>query len=61
MGTFIYKKAYLRVCGANFDLKKFKDSQRHISNYSIQKDSELVMSSDELIDFLHQMNPSKYG
>ena len=23
MNAFIYKKAYLRVCGAHFDLRKF--------------------------------------
>ena len=35
LSVFIYKKTYLRICGAHFDLSKFEDSQRHISNYSV--------------------------
>ena len=35
LNAFIYKKAYLRICGAHFDLNRFEDVQRHISNYSL--------------------------
>lgn len=35
--VYIYKKAYLRICGANFKLKEFQDPFRHLSNYTIQK------------------------
>lgn len=61
MSAFIYRKAYVRVCGASFDLKRFEDSQRHISNYSIQKDAELVLSCDQLIDYLRKLDPGRYG
>lgn len=61
MSVFIYKKAYLRICGSHFDLSKFHDVQRHISNYSVQKDHELVLSSDDLIDYLKRLDPVKYG
>ena len=57
---FIYKKAYLRICGAHFDLSQFDDQQRHISNYSVQKDADLVLSSDDFIAFLRRTNPDKY-
>jgi len=49
---YVYKKAYLRICGSAFDLKDINDPFKHISNYSIQKnklenqDEDLVMSSD---------------
>lgn len=26
VSVFIYKKAYLRICGAHFDLDKFEDT-----------------------------------
>ena len=52
LSVFIYKKAYLRICGAHFDLSQFEDTQRHISNYSVQKDHELVLSGDDFIEYL---------
>ena len=61
LSVFIYKKAYLRLCGAHFDLSKFFDLQRHLSNYSIQKDSDLVMSSDDFCQILRDNFPDKYG
>ncbi len=35
--VYIYKKAYLRICGSPFDLTDISDPFKHISNYSIQK------------------------
>ena len=59
--AFIFKKAYLRICGAHFDLTQFEDTQRHISNYSVQRDRELVLSSDDFIEYLKRQDPQKYG
>lgn len=55
---YIYKSAYLRICGSPFDLNDIQDPFKHISNYSIQKNKsdqvvqDLVMSSDEFIEYL---------
>lgn len=54
LDVFIYKKAYLRICAKDFDLEFIEDIQRHISNYSINKDEELVMSSDDFIRYLEE-------
>ena len=54
LSVFIYKKAYLRICGAHFDLAHFEDAQRHLSNFSIQKDNELVLSSEDFIKYLRR-------
>ena len=35
--VYVYKKAYLRICGSPYDLKDLQDPFKHISNYSIQK------------------------
>ena len=35
--VYIYKDAYLRLCGKSFDIGKLDDLQRHLSNFSIQK------------------------
>ena len=35
--VYVYKKAYIRMCGAPFDLNDITDNFKHISNYSIQK------------------------
>ena len=55
--VFIYQKAYLRICGAHFDLSKFDDQQRHISNYSIQRDSDFVLSCDDFVEYLKKIDP----
>lgn len=55
---YVYKKAYLRICGSAFDLTEINDPFKHISNYSIQKnkadnqDEDLVMSSDDFMQYL---------
>ena len=36
--VYIYKDAYLRLCGKSFDLSKLDDLQRHLSNFTIQKE-----------------------
>lgn len=36
--VYVYKDAYLRLCGKSFDINKLDDLQRHLSNFSIQKD-----------------------
>jgi len=36
--VYVYKDAYLRLCGKAFDVSKLDDLQRHLSNFSIQKD-----------------------
>jgi len=59
--VFIYKKAYLRICGADFDLSHYDDPLLHLSNYSIQKDEQLVMSSDDFINHLQNKWPEKYS
>lgn len=35
--VYVYKKAYLRICGSHYDIDQFDDPIRHLSNYSIQK------------------------
>ena len=35
--VYIYKDAYLRICGSHFDLKKYDDPLRHLSNFSLQR------------------------
>ena len=50
--VFIYRKAYLRICAKDYDIDLFDDTQRHISNYSVNKDEELVMSSDDFVRYL---------
>lgn len=57
--VFIYRKAYLRICGADFQMSMYEDPMRHLSNYSIQKDDELIMSSDEFTDYLKQRGHEK--
>lgn len=59
--VYIYKKAYLRICGSAFDLSEINDPYKHLSNYSIQKTkggeqqvNDLVMSSDEFIEYLRR-------
>eukprot|EP00347_Sterkiella_histriomuscorum_P009991 403339101 len=62
MKIYVYKQAYLRVCGSQFDLSDISDPFKHISNYSIQKNkqdsvvTDLVMSCDEFIEYLEQQN-----
>ena len=50
--AFVYKRAYLRICSKDFDIEQFNDIQRHISNYSINKVDELVMSVEDFIAYL---------
>ena len=52
--VFIYKDAYMRICSKDFELEMFEDIQRHISNFSVNKDEELVMSSHDFITYLQQ-------
>lgn len=35
--VYVYKKAYLRICGSHYNIKQHDDPIRHLSNYSIQK------------------------
>lgn len=35
--VYVYKKAYLRICGQSYDIRKLDDHIRHLSNWSIQK------------------------
>lgn len=35
--VYVYKKAYLRICGSHYNIKQYDDPIRHLSNYSIQK------------------------
>lgn len=59
--VFIYKKAYLRICSKDFDIYQFDDIHRHISNYSVNKDEELIMSSDHFIEYLKSQNPEEFA
>jgi len=57
--VYVYGKAYLRLCGSEFDLREFADSYKHLTNYSIQKkggggDEELIMSSDEFMKVINE-------
>jgi hypothetical protein len=45
--VLIFDSCYLKICGQEFDLNQHDDVLRHLSNYSLQKKAELVMSSDE--------------
>jgi tubulin monoglycylase TTLL3/8 len=62
--VYIFKDAYLRICGQTYDIEKFNDPIRHLSNYSIQKnennfpddEKEFVMSTSEFISRLGQEN-----
>ena len=65
---FVYKSAYLRICGHHYDIKLFEDGPRHLSNYSIQKvqadeeednSHEFVMSSQEFVERLNGESESK--
>ena len=33
--VYVFKDAYLRLCGKNYDIKKLDDLSRHLSNFSI--------------------------
>ena len=33
--VYVYKDAYLRLCGKRFDINKLDDLQRHLSNFTI--------------------------
>ena len=35
--VYIYKSAYLRICGQHYDINLYEDSLRHLSNFSLQK------------------------
>lgn len=50
----VFSTAYLKVCASSFDLGKFDDPLRHLSNFSINRkavgdevtNEDLVMSTD---------------
>lgn len=59
MEVFVYKKAYLRICGKDFDIFKCQDIQRHISNFAVNRDDELVMKSDEFTEYVRNNTGNK--
>lgn len=44
---YVFDACYLKICSSEFDLDKKDDVLRHLSNYSLHKQKELVMSSAE--------------
>jgi len=50
----------LRICAKEFDLTQFTDAQRHLSNFSINKEDELVMSTDDFCDFISKQRNRLY-
>ena len=50
----VYKQAYLRICAKDFDITQFQDLQRHISNFSVNREDELVMSTGDFIKYLNE-------
>jgi hypothetical protein len=65
--VYIYKDAYLRICGQHYDIEHFHDPLRHLSNYSLQKKEaaaeeqgeedllqhEFVMGTEQLVKKLN--------
>ena len=49
---FVYDDAYLRICQSPYDLERLDETSRHLSNYSLNKSPELVMSTKEFISRL---------
>jgi tubulin monoglycylase TTLL3/8 len=61
LDVYIYRKAYLRICAQNYDVDQFSDLTRHISNYSINKEAELTMSTDQFEEYLENRDVRNAG
>ena len=63
LDIYIFSGCYLKMCASDFSLTNLSDAMKHLSNYSVQKNSkanveEFVLSNEQFTEYIRQTQPN---